>query len=53
LTDVTASYFNKLVTQLEKGFADLEKDFAGKYETLCLTLLSFSTTCRSRTCRSS
>ncbi|KAL6748380.1 hypothetical protein V8C86DRAFT_2879354 [Haematococcus lacustris] len=29
LTDVTRGYFDKLVAQLERGFNDLEKDFAG------------------------
>lgn len=30
LTDVTHSFFDKLVKQLEKGFAGIEKDFAGE-----------------------
>jgi hypothetical protein len=30
LTDVTHSFFDKLVRQLEKGFAGIEKDFAGE-----------------------
>ncbi|GBF98045.1 hypothetical protein Rsub_10273 [Raphidocelis subcapitata] len=30
LTDVTRSFFDKLVKQLEKGFAGIERDFAGE-----------------------
>lgn len=30
LTDVTHSFFDKLVKQLEKGFAGIERDFAGE-----------------------
>ena len=33
LTDVTHSFFDKLVKQLEKGFSGIEKDYAGELPT--------------------
>ncbi|KXZ55686.1 hypothetical protein GPECTOR_2g1236 [Gonium pectorale] len=32
LTDVTAGFFNKLVKQLEKGFGNMEADYAGQVD---------------------